>query len=621
VTGGYIGKDLVVDLERSTIEEKTLSDEFRRKFIGGYGFGAKFILDSQKPTVAPLGPDNILGFTTGPLTGTPAIFGSRFTVVGKSPLTHTWGDANCGGDFGPYLKFAGFDNVYFRGHADKWVYLFIDNGKPELRDAAHLVGKDAVETEDLLQKELGKDTRIACIGQAGEKLSLISAIMTNKGRAAARSGLGAVMGSKRLKAIAVKGKMEVPLHDKEGMKKARQKYLRALKGVMYDNLKDFGTCGFTASAIEIGDAPVKNWLVAGKDHFPEPEAIGGDRVIELQKKKYGCWRCPVACGGLMKGSSGKYSYRDEVHKPEYETLVSFGSLCLNKDLESIIMANEICNQYGVDTISAGAVIAFAIECYENGLVTKEDTGGIELTWGNPEAILGMLDKLVNREGFGDVLADGVKIATEKIGRNANEFAIHIQGQEIPMHDPRRHIFYGPIYWLDPTPARHTQGSEGARASGLELPPFDRKSYAGRGEARRIASNLVHVVNCTGICVLGYQMLPIDAFLAFINLTTGWDTSLEELIDTGERILDIRQAFNIREGLKPAQFNMPARAIGKPPMESGPLTGRTVDLEVLVSDYTQAVKWDRDSWVPNRERMEELGLKDVANELASLGYYE
>jgi len=387
VTGGYIGKDLVVDLERLSIGETTIPDEFRRKFIGGYGFGAKFILDSQKPGVAPLGPENILGFTTGPLTGTPAIFGSRFTVVGKSPLTHTWGDANCGGDFGPHLKFAGFDNVYFEGHADKWVSLLIDSGKAELRDAAHLVSKDAVETEEMLQEELGKDTRVACIGQAGEKLSLISAVMTNKGRAAGRSGLGAVMGSKKLKAVAVRGKGEVPIYDKQGLRKARQRYLRALKGVMYDVLKDFGTCGFTATAIEIGDAPTKNWLGAGKDYFPEPEALSGNRLIELQKRKYGCWKCPVACGGLMKVSSGKYSYRDEVHKPEYETLASFGSLCLNKDLDSIIMANEICNRYGVDTISAGAIIAFAIECYENGLITKEDTDGIELTWGNSEAIL------------------------------------------------------------------------------------------------------------------------------------------------------------------------------------------------------------------------------------------
>jgi len=190
-----------------------------------------------------------------------------------------------------------------------------------------------------------------------------------------------------------------------------------------------------------------------------------------------------------------------------------------------------------------------------------------------------------------------------------------------MHDPKRHIFYAPTYWLDPTPARHTQGSEGARTVGLELPQFDRKSYAGRGEARRIASNLMHVVNCTGMCIMGYQMLPIDAFVEFINLTTGWEVTLEELIDTGERILDLRQAFNIREGLNPARFNVPGRVVGKPPMGDGPLAGRTIDLEVMVSDYTQAVKWDRDSWIPGRQRMEELGLKDVADELASLGYYK
>ena len=621
MTGGYIGRDLVIDLDSLSIEERTQSDEFRRKFIGGYGFGAKFIFGSQRPGVAPLGSDNILGFTTGPLTGTSAIFGSRFVVVGKSPLTHTWGDTNCGGDFGPYMKFAGVDNVYFKGCADKWVYLLLDGGKAELRDATHLVGKDTTETEDALKKEIGTGARVACIGPAGEKLSLIANIITNKGRAAGRQGLGAVMGSKKLKAIAVRGRGEVPVHDSQGLRQARSRYLKELKGFLYDVLKNFGTCGLTASSIEIGDAPTKNWLGAGKLDFPEPEAISDERVIELQEKKFACWRCPVACGGFMKGSSGKYSYSNEVMKPEYETLASFGALCLNQDLKSIIVANDICNRYGIDTISAGAIIAFAIECYENGLITKKDTDGIELRWGNSAAIVAMLRKMVAREGFGEVLADGVRIAAQKIGKNAEDFAIHIQGQEVPMHDPRRHIFYGPIYWLDPTPARHTQGSEGARPPGLELPQFDRKSYAGRGEARRIASNLAHLVNCAGMCILGYQMLPIDAFIEFINRATGWDVSLEELIDTGERILDLRQAFNIREGLNPAQFNVPGRVIGQPPLESGPLAGRTVDLPVMINDYIEAVKWDRDSWIPSSKRMEELGIKDVADELARLGYYK
>ena len=618
--GGYMGRNLVVDLNSSSISEAPFEEETYRRFIGGYGLGAKFVFESQEAGADPLGAENILGFTTGPLTGTPALFGSRFTVIGKSPLTYMWGDANCGGNFGPYMKFAGADNIYFRGVSDRWVYFLLDNGKAEIRDASHLKGKDVFETQDTIKKECGDDVRVVSIGSAGEMQSLISCIMTDKGRAAARSGLGAVMGSKRLKAVVMRGQGTVPLSDAEGLRKARKRYLQDMKGPFRDLLETFGTSGTVAKAIASGDAPSKNWRGIGEEDVLNAELISGEEVVKLQTKRDGCWQCPVACGGIMKGSAGRFKYGDGAYKPEYETLIAFGSLCLNEDLESIVLANDICNRNGLDTISAGAVIAFAIECFEEGIITKGDTGGIELRWGDPEAIINVLTQIVRREGLGDTLADGVKVAARKLGGKASDFAFHVQGQEVPMHDPKRFIHFGPTYLLDPTPGRHTQGSEGITSIGLSMPSFDRKAAAGRGEARRIASNLMHVINCAGMCEFGYMMLPTDALIEFLSMATGWDLSLQELTETGERILNIRHAFNIREGFKPSQRDMPARLIGRPPLKDGPLAGKTVDIETMVNEYLDAVNWDRESWVPRRQRLEELGLQGVAEQLTGLGVF-
>ena len=429
MANGYMGKMLFVDLSTGKIEEEALDEKLCRDFLGGYGIGARIIYSRQKAGVDPLGPDNIFGFTTGPLTGTPAPFGSRYTVVGKSPLTGTWGDANSGGFFGPHLKFAGYDAVFFKGISEKPVYLFIDNGKAELRDATHLWGKDSNETEDILRDELGKKVEVACIGQAGEKLSLISCVMNNKGRAAARSGLGAVMGSKRLKAVAVLGNMEVPLADKKKVGDLRKEYQKAFDGMMYEMMKNYGTCGGTAQSAQVGDSPVKNWSGAGIVDFPNASAVSDDAIIGLQRKRYACYRCSVGCGGLMKAGK-EYDYEEGAHKPEYETLAAFGSMLLNDNAESIIMANDICSRYGLDTISAGATIAFAMECYDNGLITKADTDGIELTWGNHRAIIAMTEKLAKREGFGDVLADGTKVAAERIGKGSDKYAMHAGGRGI-----------------------------------------------------------------------------------------------------------------------------------------------------------------------------------------------
>ncbi len=613
MTGGYMGKMLMVDLSKRQMEDEAIGDEFARKFIGGYGIGARLLFSRQKAGVDPLGPDNHFGLTTGMLTGTPMFAGSRYTVLGKSPLTGGWGDANSGGYFGPYLKFAGYDAIYINGISDKPVYLFIDNGKAEIRDANHLWGKDTFETEEILKSELGKDVRVASIGPAAEKLSLIACVMHDRTRAAGRSGLGAVMGSKRLKAVAVRGNMKVPLADEEKANELRKKYLKELGGMAL-GLRDLGTSGGAHMSAKSGDSPVKNWGGAGIVDFPDADLLGGEYVRERLLDKYGCYRCPVAGGGHMKAGTGEYKYKEGAQKPEYETLAMFGSNCLNSNLESIIMANDICNRYGLDTISAGATVAFTIECYENGLLTKEDTDGIEMTWGNHRSIVAMTEKLAKREGFGDVIADGTKVGSERIGKGSEQFAMHIQGQELPAHDPKLGIHWVTTYQLDPTPARHTQGSETMHAPGL-IPPLDRDAVSGRAKAHKIGSNFNHIVNCTGMCAMVYGGLPhVDVVAEFMRAITGWDVTTEELITTGERISNLRQAFNIREGLYSPQFKVPGRIFGKPPLKEGPLAGKTVDDKTLHMEYLKEMDWDLETAKPSKKKLIELGLDDVAEEL-------
>jgi len=436
---GYMGKMLMVDLSRNELKDEVLDEKLGRQFIGGYGIGARILFSRQKAGVDPLGPDNTLGILSGPFSGTPALSGTRHTVVGKSPLTGGWGDANSGGDFGAYLKFAGYDAVFFTGISEKPVYLFINNGQAELRDAAHLWGKDTRQTEDMLKSELGRDAAVACIGQSGEKVSLIAAVV-NKTRTAARSGLGAVMGAKRLKAVAVKGNMKVPVADEKRTKELRTKWQGKLGGHIVW-LKPTGTPFLTVGGAKGGDSPVKNWGGVGVIDFPDAEPIGAEAVIERRTKRFACYLCPIGCGGYMKAGTGEYKYEAGSRRPEYETIAMFGTNCLNNNIESIIKANDICDRYGLDTISAAATIAFAIECFENGLITRADTDGIEMTWGNHKAIVAMTEKLARREGFGAVLADGVKVAAEKIGQGADQYAIHVQGQELPAHDPKHSFNY------------------------------------------------------------------------------------------------------------------------------------------------------------------------------------
>lgn len=615
MAGGYMGKILLVDLSTGDIRDEFLDEKLCKEYLGGYGVGCRVVYDRQKAGADPLGPDNTIGFTTGPLTGAPVPFGSRYCVVGKSPLTNTWGDANSGGFFGPMLKFAGYDHVFVNGISEKPVYLFVNDGKAELRDATHLWGRNSNETEEILRQELGAKTEIACIGPSGEKISLISCVINNRGRAAARSGLGAVMGSKKLKAVAVLGTGSVPLADKDRVAVATKEVNSSLGGI-YDVLKDYGTCGGYAEAVMNGDAPVKNWGGIGMVDLPGAAATSDVAVIDLQQKKYACFRCQVGCGGLMK-SGKKYDYPQGAHKPEYETLAAFGSMLLNDDLESIVMANHLCNAYGLDTISAGAAIAFAIECYENGIITKSDTDGIELKWGDHAAAIKMLENLCNRKGFGDILADGVKAGSEKIGQGSEMFAIHVGGQELPMHDPRLSPSFGATYMTDPTPGRHTQGGLGGAEMGMDLPmlpPVERYAFTGKADLHAMLANSFHTVNCSGLCQLGVGTMPADGPANLVAAVTGWEFSLLEVLPIGERITHLRQAFNAREGIGLDTFQLPLRVKGQPPFKDGPLANVTIDVDNLAGEFLEVMQWDRKTGKPSKEKLISVGLEDVAKDL-------
>ncbi|MDD2777789.1 MAG: aldehyde ferredoxin oxidoreductase family protein [Methanocellales archaeon] len=652
MSGDYVRRFLNLDLSNDEIKEEIPDERVYRDFLGGTGLGVWHIYNRQMTGVDPLGPENIIGFVTGLLNGTKVPFSGRYTVVGKSPLTNTWGDANSGGFFGPELKQAGYDAIFIKGISKKPVYLWIKDGESEIRDASHLWGRDTTETLDIIKSEVGDEkVRVVSIGPSGEKLSLISCIINDNGRAAARSGFGAVMGSKKLKAIAVRGTERVPIDDPERLKDVSDRMLKSLRrspfpitklmmnllkpiipwilrrglaykpevGYITESMSKYGTAMGMSSCSEMGDAPCKNWAGVGFRDFPmrtKSYKISDDHVVRYNKRKYACAACPVGCGAIVKIKGGPYAL-EEGHKPEYETLASFGSMTLNDNVESIIKANDICNRYGIDTISAGATIAFAMECYENNILTEEDTDGIELTWGNTEAIVRTLEKLAEHDGFGELLADGVKVAAERIGKGADKYAMHVHGQEIPMHDPRLNPSFATAYVTDPTPARHTKGGAGTLELGLssnplkdvKLPKVKRFQYKGKGEVHAALSKIHITLDSLGMCqFLGYfgSFPIIDA----IEAVTGWDFSTEELMKVGERIQALRQLFNVREGIRPSDFKLPDRIKGIPPLPAGPSAGITIDLESMVEEFYKAMDWSLEDGKPSEERLKSLGLAEM-----------
>ena len=363
---------------------------------------------------------------------------------------------------------------------------------------------------------------------------------------------------------------------------------------------------------------MKNWQLTGTESFPTVEKIGGDNVIAYETKKYGCFSCPVRCGGITTVPSGKYPVK-ETHKPEYETVAAFGNMCLNDDLDSIFKLNDMCNRSGLDTISAGSVLAFAMECYEHGIITRADTDGIELTWGNSEAMVAMTEKIGRREGFGDVLADGVMVAAKKIGKGAEKFAMHIGGQEPGLHNATFFPGRGTGFVADPTPGRHTAASPYTRCDvnasagpykELQASGFEKYQYTGKGPAAAANTNYWQVGASAGLCLMPVVFSGFYPLLELINAVTGWDMSLSETLETGARIQTLRQLFNVREGITPSDFRLPDRMAGIPPQSAGPLEGVTVDIDTLTKEYREAMGWDPKTGKPSEACLTRLGLEGL-----------
>jgi len=615
---GYNGRILLVDLTSGAITQEDIPQRVYRDFIGGQGLGARVLYEHIKLKADPLGPDNMLGFVIGPLTGT-GVYGARFQVVAKSPITGGWGDSNCGGSFAVELKAAGYDAVFFNGISPKPVYLFLNDGKAELKDATHLWGRDTVETDEIIKDELGdKRVKVTCIGPAGEAKSLLAALI-HEGSAAARGGLAAVMGSKHLKALAVRGTKKVPIAAPEQFATLRKDYLIVIKETNDDvagTFKKWGTCGLLSGCLTIGDTPIRNWTLFGEEEFPTHAKISDDEVIKYQTKKHACLGCPIGCKGWLKIDESPYGMIEGA-KIEYQTLGMVGANLLIDDVKAIAKANDLCNRYGLDTISVGAVIGFAMECYNRGVISKEDTKGIELTWGNGKAMVTMVEKMGRREEFGAVLADGSKFAAERIGRGSEKWAIHVGGQDLPAHDPRVTIGCGWGYICDATPGRHTAceaangyfgGCDISPYGELELPHLNNVlDIEANAPAYAICSDLERLLSSAGLCQFSYYpgAMPIIELIAAV---TGWDFTLAEGLKAGRRIATLRQAFNIREGIRTSEWRLPERL--EAPQTTGPNAGVKLDFRAIKEKGYAALGWDAKSGKPLESTLEELGLKEL-----------
>ena len=618
MNGGYMNKYVFVDLSSGKIEDIFFNEKEKREYIGGYGLGCKFIYENQKPYTDPLSEDNILAFMTGPVNGTNMPGSPRYTVCGKSPLTKTWGDSNCGGSFGPMMKKAGFDGIFFSGISEKPVYLLLNNSEIKIKDASFLWGQDTYKTEDELRAIHGKDSEIACIGPYGEKMSLTSCIISRKGRAAGRSGLGALMGSKKIKAIVTVGQREVPIANKVLYEEARKEFLKNIKNDFGDAewLKKGGTPTITKWSIDESDSPIKNWGGSLKD-MPNYDELSWENIKKYVIKRESCYRCPLACWSLSTIDHGDYKLTEPAHTPEYETGALFGSLLLNTNYESIIKCNDLCNRYGADTISLATTVSFAMECYEKGVLSKDDFDGISLDWGDRKAIVQLTEKILNREGIGDLLADGVKIASEKIGKGSEEFAMHVGGQEVPAH----HTLYDPslaiTYTFEPTPARHMQGNQnlGHKDFSDLFPDIDFSFCGGgnknvyKGRAKEIKINLffTHGINIMGACIFAAGATSVKTHIKYLSAITGWDIDLDEFLTAGERAMNLRQVFNIREGINPKSFKLSNRLLGIPPVDNGKISGITIDFDSMVSEFYREMDWDFNTNLPNKEKLEKLNL--------------
>ncbi|MEM2210342.1 MAG: aldehyde ferredoxin oxidoreductase family protein [Nitrososphaerales archaeon] len=608
---GYVGKVARIDLSKSSVIEERMPDSILKMYIGGSGLGAKILYDETGPETDPFSPDNRLIFMTGPLTGTKVPLSGRHEVISKSPLTGIYGEADVGGYWGTELKKAGYDGLVIIGKAEKPTYLWICDGSIVFRKAEHVWGMDTYDSDEVLKKETDSKAVIACIGPAGERLARIAAIMHDgkDGRAAGRCGLGAVMGSKNLKAIVVRGSGEVSIADEEGLIKS----IKELSPMIIQNAKalhDFGTSGGVITIEKLGDLPIKNW-VKGKWEEGAQKISGQTMAETILTGRFYCSACIIGCGRRVKIEKGPYAPVDGAG-PEYETVAGLGAMCLIDNLEAIAKGNELCNRYGLDTISTGAVIALAMEAYERGVISKKDTGGVELTWGNANAMITMIEKIGKREGFGWLLGEGVKRIGEKI-TGISDAVLHVKGMELPFHDPRAYNSVGLGYATSNRGACHLQGLTHIFERSVTMPDIgypeiqDRFGVDNKGEFVAKLQNLMSMMDSLKLCkFLFFAGIKISHIIQWLKLVTGWDMSVDEFMKTGERIYNLKRMYNVRCGISKKDDTLPLRILTLRRGEGG-AADNLPPLDKMLKQYYQYRGWD-DNGIPKAEKLLELGIK-------------
>ncbi len=622
MTLGYNGKILRVNLSTNTITEETPPELVYRTYMGGSALSLYFLLREQRAGVDPLGPENKLVFMSSVVSGAPLPGLTRYTVAARSPLTGAFGEAEAGGFWGPELKMAGFDGVIVEGHSPKPVYLWIKDGKGEIRDAGHLRGKETGETERLIREELGDSRiRVAQCGPAGENLVRYACVVNELKHANGRTGMGAVMGSKNLRAIAVRGTKRLPLANPERVREIGKEVVKQIKqSPLAQNLKKFGTPFFVMPLQNSGILPTRNFQMG---QFEGAEAISGETMTDtILQRSEGCYACAVQCKRSVK-VDGEYTARPEYGGPEYETVASLGSFCSIDNLAAIAHGNEMCNRWGLDTISTGVCIAFAMECTERGILISDETDGIDLRFGNVDGMLEMIRKIAFREGFGDILAEGVKRAAEKIGKGAEKYAHHIKGQELPMHDPRGKQGLTLSYATSATGADHIEAPhdtsfltdgpmlKAANPAGV-LEPTTALEMGPKKIRQFVHLQLIwNFFNSLGVCNFAaapYTAFPLVTLAEAVEAVTGWNTSLFELMELGERTITMGRVFNIREGLSSRDDNLPDRLYE--PLEPGTPREKQFtreDFKRALKLYYEAMGWDPQTGVPTEGRLSYLGL--------------
>jgi len=618
----FVGQILRVNLTLGMISTEDLNLQWARQTLGGAGLATRYLFELTSPGIDPLGSENVLIFMTGALTGSPSASASRYSVVAKSPQTGYWGQSNSGGFFGPALKWSGFDGIIFEGVSPDPVYLLILDGKAELRNASHLWGLTVPECDDRLQAEAGGPVTVACIGPAGENLVRYAAIMNNKHRAAGRTGMGAVMGSKRVKAIACSGNRHISLHNPEEFNRVTQRQREYMdESILKIGFEAFGT-NMIADMVNVrGGYPTHNWQYGTFEQIEKVNAQAMTDQVLVEGVR--CFACPVACGRGTEIRQGKWQgMRGE--GPEYETTDTFGAMCGVDDLNAITMANYRCNEYGLDTISAGATIAFAMECYQRGILKDDQTGGMALKFGDADLVVDLVERIGRREGIGDLLAEGSLRMAEIMGGGSEHFAMQVKGLELPAYDPRAAKITGLGYVTANRGGDHMNGYiQGPTFIDLPFLIIEESSIrdpfvADPQESRVLMDmeNALSVLDALGGCKFMGVLISADEIVELVRAATGWDFDLDEFRRCGDRLQNLARAYCVREGLRREHDILPGRLM-LDPLPDGPAQGMVLDrasLEKMKDSYYELRGWDVATGVPTPTKLKELGLDDLITQL-------